>query len=48
MIVVAALLLLGFFGAVVRLIPKLLFRSAVRVPSTVPRQWVEDYHAGNL
>ena len=48
MIVLAAFLLLCFFGAVVRLIPMLLLRSAVRIPSTVPRQWVEDYRAGNL
>jgi hypothetical protein len=48
MIVLAAFLLLSFFGAVLRLIPKLLFRSAVRIPSTVPREWVEDYRAGNL
>ena len=47
MTVMTILLLLGFFGAVLWLFPKLIVRSVLKVPSRVPQQWVDDYRAGD-
>jgi Na+-transporting methylmalonyl-CoA/oxaloacetate decarboxylase gamma subunit len=37
--------LLFFFVAALWVLPRLISRSAVKIPSRVPKKWVADYNA---
>jgi hypothetical protein len=40
-----AFLLLSFFVASLWVVPRLISRSALKIPSRVPEEWVADYNA---
>jgi hypothetical protein len=39
--------LLSFLSSALWLVPRILFRSSLRVPARVPQEWVDDYRAGD-
>ncbi|MGD0391115.1 MAG: hypothetical protein ABSC41_00575 [Acidimicrobiales bacterium] len=47
MLLAMIVLLLSFFVAALWVFPELVSRSAVKVPSRVPEEWVADYNAEN-
>ena len=45
LIVAMAFFLLSFFVVTLWVLPRLINRSAVRIPSRVPKEWVADFDA---
>jgi hypothetical protein len=41
------LVLLSFFGVALWAVPRLISRSAVKMPTRVPEEWVADYNSEN-
>jgi hypothetical protein len=40
-------LLLSFMATALWLVPRVLFRSELRIPARVPQEWIDDYHSGS-
>ena len=47
MAIAMTLVLLSFFGAALWVVPRLISRAAVKIPSRVPEEWVADYNSEN-